>query len=163
MDKKFIVGSKAFFEGMEGFHSNDTNTLVLVDKPQGFEHYGQRSICGRSVYEWARKPKKDFIAYAKRDKASGLEYGKFIVPEFAEEIGLTIADLSDLYEFYKDKIDEKHSYQKTITEAYITNGAFSLTDEQRAEAYEVYKEARTEKGATDEADLLQRSVNKIFS
>lgn len=151
MDKNFIVGSKAFFEGMEGFHSIDTDILVLVDKPQGFEHYSQRSICGRNVYEWARKPKKDFIAYAKRAVASGLEYGKFIVPEFAEELGLTIADLIGLYNIFSKKIDAKYDYQRVITDAYIANKGFVLSDAQRAEAYESYKAAREkENNAEDE-------------
>lgn len=159
MDKQFIVGSKVFF----GESTNSEDILILEENPQGYKHYTQSVEGGKVIYKWAKKSKEEFLSYAKRDKAYALEFGKFIVPEFAEEIGLTIADLADLYEFYKGKIDDMHSYQKIIAEAYIANGAFSLTDEQRAEAYEAYKEARTEKGATDEADLLQRSVNKIFS
>lgn len=159
MDKRFIVGSKVFFG--ELIISEDI--LIIEDNPQGYKHYTQCAENGNVIYKWARKTKEDFLDYAKRERAYALEFGKFLVPEFAEELGLTIADLADLYEFYKGKIDEKHAYQKTITEAYITNGVFSLTDEQRNEAYKVYKEAREGKGVTDEADLLQRSVNKIFS
>lgn len=163
MTKEFIVGSNAFFGELEGFHSKDEDTLILTDEPNDFEHYRQRSMSGQCTFEWAKKPKADFITYAKRDKESALEFGKFLVSAFAEEIGLTIADLKDLYAFYEPKIDKPHEYQKTIAKAFFENDAFVLTDKQRAEAYEVYKSARTERGVTDEADLRERSAERANS
>lgn len=150
MDKQFTVGSKAFFSGMPDFQSKDTDRLILTDTPKGYNHYRQSSMSGRCNFEWARKPKADFIAYAKREKAHGLEFGKFLVPEFASELGLTIAEFGDLYDFYKAKIDEAHSYQKVIAEAYIANGKFTITEEQLNKAYEAYQKAHTKEEVTED-------------
>lgn len=142
MEKKITIGSSAFFNGMPDFRPKDTDTLVLTDNPKGFTNYRQSSMSGRCVMEWVVKPKADFIAYALREKASGLEFGKFIVPEVIEELGLTLDDLKTLYAHYEGRIDAKHEYQRIICKAYMDNGAFALTDAQRDEAYKSYQEAR---------------------
>ena len=144
MEKRFTIGSRAFFEGMPDFQSKDRDILVYTDTPNGFTNYRQSSMSGRCTIEWAAKPKADFIEYALRDKAEGLEFGKFLVPEFAEELGLTIDDLKRLYTHFEGRIDKKHGYQRAIYDAYVENGAFTLTDEQRTRAYEAYKAERPE-------------------
>lgn len=143
--KEFIVGSKVFFSNKEGFESNNNDILILDDNPQGYKHYTLGFIDGRSVFKWAKKSKEEFLTYAKRDTAYAMEFGKFLVPEFIKEIGLTIEDLTNLYAFYKDKIDSNHAYQKIIAEAYIENNSFTLTDAQLDAAYENYLEARKTK------------------
>lgn len=142
MEKKITIGSRAFFNGMPDFRPKDTDTLVLTDNPKGFTNYRQSSMSGRCVMEWVVKPKADFIAYALREKAGGLEFGKFIVPEVIEELGLTLDDLKTLYAHYKDRLDAQHDYQRIICKAYMDNGGFTLTDAQREEAYKSYQEAR---------------------
>ena len=144
MERRFTIGSRAFFEGMPDFQSKDRDILVYTDTPNGFTNYRQSSMSGRCTIEWAAKPKADFIEYALRDKAEGLEFGKFLVPEFAEELGLTIDDLKRLYTHFEGRIDKKHGYQRAIYDAYVENGAFTLTDEQRTRAYEAYKAERPE-------------------
>ena len=144
MEKRFTIGSRAFFEGMPDFQSKDRDILVYTDTPNGFTNYRQSSMSGRRTIEWAAKPKVDFIEYALRDKAEGLEFGKFLVPEFAEELGLTIDDLKRLYTHFEGRIDKKHGYQRAVYDAYVENGAFTLTDEQRTKAYELYKAERPE-------------------
>lgn len=142
MDRHIIIGSRAFFEGMPEFTSKDTNTLVWVADPKGFTNYRQTSISGQHIIEWRAMPKDDLLAHAMRDKANGLEFGKFIVTEFTELIGLTIDDLKRLRDYYVKKIDDKQRYQLSICDAYIANNAFTLTDEQREEAYAIYLQAR---------------------
>jgi hypothetical protein len=39
-------------------------------------------------------------------------------------------------------MDEKHSYEKIIYNAYLENGAFFITKKQLNEAYEEYKKYR---------------------
>ena len=39
-------------------------------------------------------------------------------------------------------LDDKHAYYKVIFNAYISNNAFYLTDEQRDAAFKLYQEAR---------------------
>ena len=144
MERRFMIGSRAFFEGMPDFQSKDRDILVYTDTPNGFTNYRQSSMSGRCTIEWAARPKADFLEYALRDKADGLEFGKFLVPEFAEEIGLSIDDLKKLYEHFEGRLDRKHGYQRAICEAYVDNGAFTLTDGQRVGAYEAYKAERPE-------------------
>lgn len=144
MDKKIIIGSRAFFDGMPEFTSKDTNTLVWTSNPKGFTNYRQTSISGQHIIEWRAMPKSELLAHATRDKANGLEFGKFIVPEFAELVGLTIDDLKRLRDYYANKINDKQRYQLAICDAYIVNNAFTLTDEQREEAYAIYVQARKE-------------------
>ena len=144
MDKKIIIGSRAFFEDMPEFTPKDTDTLVWVADPKGFTHYRQTSISGQHIIEWRAMPKSELLAYSMRDKANGLEFGKFIVPEFVELVGLTIDDLARLRAYYIEKIDDEHRYQLAICDAYIANNAFTLTDEQREKAYAIYSQARKE-------------------
>ena len=67
--------------------------------------------------------------------------GKFLVPEFCETIGFTVADLHKL-EVLITKLDDKHKYEEIIFNSYIENGDFTLTKEQRDLAYQSYKETR---------------------
>ena len=54
---------------------------------------------------------------------------------------LLIEDLK-LFEDSFKRIDDKHKYEKVIYDAYIENGDFVLTEEQRNKAYQLYKEKR---------------------
>ena len=68
--------------------------------------------------------------------AIGNSYGYY--PEYK---GITIDDLK-LFEQAFNNIDERHTYEKIIYDAYIENNAFVLTDEQREKAYKAYKTTR---------------------
>lgn len=74
-------------------------------------------------------------------KTFPMKVGKFLVPEFNKKINFTIDDLSRL-KWLIDKIDDKHSYEKIIYDAYIENQSFTLTEEQRLNAYNEYKAKR---------------------
>ena len=145
MDKRIIVGSRAFFEGMPDFAPKDTDVLVWVEKPNGFKDYRQTHVSGRCTIEWRAMSKAELLQHAKRDKACGLEFGKFLVPEFAEMVGLTIADLKEVEPYLEQKIDAKHEYQLLIYSAYVDNDAFTMTDEQSAKAYALYQDTRIKK------------------
>jgi hypothetical protein len=66
-----------------------------------------------------------------------MRIGRFLVPEFAAYLGVTIDDLKRLSGII-EKIDEKHLYEKVIYDAYLENGEFKLTEEQRVAAYKEY-------------------------
>lgn len=153
MEKQIIIGSRAFFEDMPDFAPKDTDTLVWVADPKGFTHYRQTAISGQHIIEWRAMPKDELLAHAMREKADGLEFGKFIVPEFADLVELTIDDLKRLRDHYADRIDANHRYQLVICEAYIANNAFMLTDEQREKTYAIYSQARKDdRKAQEERD-----------
>lgn len=70
-----------------------------------------------------------------------MQLGKFLAPEFCELIGLNLSHLTQLGPL-TNRLDPKHQYEKVIFDSYISNGAYTLTDAQRLQAYEVYKSSR---------------------
>ena len=84
--------------------------------------------------------KEDYIDWALQSQV-GMVVGKFLIPEFCEQIGFTIEDLPRLQPLI-DKLDKKHLYEKVIFDSYIENHAFELTIEQRDRAYSMYRESR---------------------
>lgn len=142
MDKWFLVGSTYFFHDMPGFCSKDIDRLVLVDNPIGFKNVRQISGQNACLFEWRRMSADEFIACA-LDSRLPMTVGKFLVPEFCREIGLTIDHLKKLASVF-EQLDDKHKYEQIIYKAYIDNNNFILTSEQKQEAYEVYKMYRKE-------------------
>ena len=67
--------------------------------------------------------------------------GKFLVPEFCNEIGFSIEDLPKLTPLI-EKLDKKHKYEEIIFNSYLQNGDFILSEEQREKAYFSYLESR---------------------
>lgn len=137
---KFTVGSNAFFSQYEDFTPNDNDVLMLVDEPKDFETQQQIRFKGNCIFKWKRMSAEDFIKYHKNMNL-GMTIGKFLVPDFANEIGLTIQQLKEL-EGLSNLLDERHSYEKVIFDSYIENNSFTLSEEQRLRAYNKYKAQR---------------------
>lgn len=138
---RFLVGSNVFFRGyFEDFVSKDVDTLVLERKPVGYENVRQFHFNNRCVFQWRRMSKDEFINLS-LERGLGMELGKFLVPEFARELEMDIDDLERLRPL-AEKLDEKHLYERVIYDAYIENCCWVLTDEQRTEAYRIYKECK---------------------
>lgn len=140
VDKEFLVGSQYFFKEYDDYVVHDLDKLCIL--LSGLQH--------NKTFVWKKKkedilfcPKMTKDKYIKTDLKSNqpIKVGKYLIPEFAEYIGLTIDDLSKVKPLI-DNLDEKHKYEKVIYDAYIENNAFKLTDKQRDEAYEEYKRAR---------------------
>ena len=140
---KFTVGSRAFFSGMDGYNPKDYDTLYLVDQGNGYKYIKQVSSAGSCQFFMVRNAKEVLIDYALNNSPS-MAINKFLVPGLVNELGITIDDLRQLQPMV-DKLDAKHRYLRTIYEAYLANGSFTLTDEQRADAFEVYRAARQDK------------------
>ena len=138
--KKFTVGSRAFFSGMPNFKPKDLDYLSFIDKGNGFKNSMQRTDGNCCHFLFVRKPKNEMI----NDALSGgpaMAIGKFLVPEIAKELQLTIQDLVKLQPLVL-RLEEKHAYEKVIYDAYLANGSFTLTDEQRTSAFASYLAAR---------------------
>lgn len=142
--KTIIVGSTYFFKDIEGFKSKDVDRVVLVEHPIGFKKVRQTTGSGSCLFEWRKMTADEFVEYT-LNKGPAMQLGKFLVPEFCEQIGFTIEHLKKL-EPLVEKLDEKHKYEKIIYEAYIKESSFKLTKDQLNKAYEVYQEARVIKG-----------------
>ena len=134
---RFLVGSTYFFKGKPEFESKDTDYVILVDSPRGFKYVRQISTGSRCTFEWKRMSANEFVEYALHNGDS-MQVGKFLVPEFIEEVEFTLNHLRKLKPLF-DRLDKKHLYEKVIYEAYLENGEFHLTDEQLETAYLEYK------------------------
>lgn len=139
-NKRFLIGSKAFFSGMEGFEPKDSDFLTLVKTGNGFSHFYQMTDGTCCHYIFIRKSKKEMIDYA-LNNGPAMQVGKFLVPAVATELKLTIQDLKKLKPLIT-KLDVEHIYEEAIYEAYIENNGFFLTDEQRQKAFGLYMAAR---------------------
>ncbi|WP_289182408.1 hypothetical protein [Alistipes sp. UBA6068] len=138
--KRMIVGSRAFFSGIDGFKSKDHDYLELVENPTTFKWRREQSLRGTCVFQFKKEPVARMVQRT-LDCGEALLVGKFLVPEVAQAIGATVADILPL-EPLLSKLDDRHQYVAVIFEAVKQNDSFELTDEQRAAAYEVYRQAR---------------------
>ena len=136
----FIIGSNYFFKDFEGFESKDTDVIIMVDNlPETILNFKDKEK-HQDVFLINNTSKKEILDNCLNSDLS-MKAGKFLIPEFNEYIGFTIDDLKLLKEKF-DNIDEKHKYEKVIYDAYIENNSFTLTDEQRKHAYDVYIESK---------------------
>ena len=141
--KKYVVGSRAFFSGMEGFRSKDKDYLVLEDNPIGYNWRREQSLRGICTFYYKRLPVEQLVQRCLNAR-DALQLGKFLVPEVAAELRMSVDDIRPL-ETLLPLLDEKHRYYEIIFRAYMTNGSFTLTEAQRLEAYKSYTESRERK------------------
>lgn len=143
MKQKILIGSRAFFGGIGGFKSENRNMLELHSNP-AFKLGSEQDTRKTRVYKYTREPAQVMIKRAV-ESGNALQAGKFLVPEVARAIGAQVQDLKPLEPLFA-QLPEKHKWQQDVYAAYMTNGDFRLTAEQRQAAYEVYRAARTEDG-----------------
>ena len=137
---KILMGSKYFFSCYPDFVSKDVDEIEVIETNE-FKH--KRHILGQNRCLFLLKRQASVDDYIKLDKKGqlGMVAGKYLIPEFCQEIGFTIDDLPKIKPMI-DRLDIKHHYEKIIYDSYIENGAFILTDEQRDKAYQSYKQSR---------------------
>ena len=137
---KILMGSQYFFSCYEDFNSKDVDEIEIIETN---EFKRSRQITGQGKCSFQLKKLEsvdDYINHALESNL-GMVIGKFLIPEFCEEIGMTINDLLKLQPLLR-KLDDKHKYEELIYNSYIKNNSFALTDYQREEAYKSYKESR---------------------
>lgn len=134
-----LMGSNYFFNQYDDFKIKDIDKIELVETT---EFKDKRIIRGQGKdYFYLRKKPKEQLIKDALNSESALVIGKFLIPEFNEQIGFGIEDLPKLQPLI-NKLDIKHKYEKIIYEAYLENHSFTLTQTQRDAAYASYKEAR---------------------
>ncbi|MCH5307646.1 MAG: hypothetical protein J1E37_06145 [Prevotella sp.] len=140
-DVTYEIGSQYFFSKFPDYKVNDYDYLVLTEKIHSQMRF--RDV-DKDIVIMPRKTKEEYLKPFidnKATKESSLYAGKFLMPEFAKDLGITIEDLKDIkHHIYET--DSRHQYQRVILDAYIENDDFTLTEEQLNEAYMVYKESR---------------------
>lgn len=139
--KTFNIGSSVFFKDFPDYKSHDVDKLCIMDTfPIKGTNVLNLKKDGEDVFFYKSLSKSEFIGDALNSNVP-MRVGKFLVPEFVKYLNLTIEDLKSLHSLIEN-IDEKHKYEQIIYDAYIENGDFYLTDEQRRKAYELYKKLR---------------------
>ena len=138
--KQINVGSSVFFKDMDGYKPKDNDVICIVDKFP-FKGIAMHTMIGDDdIFIYKDTTKEEYIKDL-FDSNYALKVGKFLVPSFAEHIGLTIEDLPRFKGIIK-QLDDKHKYEKIIYESYIENKSFTLNEEQLNKAYEEYKKYR---------------------
>lgn len=141
--KKYLVGSRAFFSGTEGFSPKDQDFLVLESAPLDYEWRREQHLRGVCTFFYKIEPPAQMVQRAV-DSKDALQLCKFLVPEVAAELRMSVDNIRPL-ETLLPLLDEKHRYYEIIFRAYMTNGSFTLTEAQRLEAYQSYTESRERK------------------
>lgn len=136
------MGSQYFFSCYEDFNSKDIDEIEIIETNE-FNNMRQLTGQGKCLFQLKKQNSaEEYIENALRSNL-GMVVGKFLIPEFCEEIGFGIENLPKLNPLI-DKLDDKHKYEAIIFDSYVNNGSFSLTNEQREMAYNSYKESRGE-------------------
>lgn len=136
----FPTGSEVFFKKMPKYKSHDKDKICVIDYP----------LFGEQTVEMNKDYVDSFFIYNYgKDKLIDIcikenvpmRAGKFLNPDFAKYLDLTIEDLVKLKPLFYN-MDDKHIYEKMIYDYYIQNNGFWLTDEQLEQAYKEYKSKR---------------------
>lgn len=137
---RILVGSTYFFSEYEDFMPKDIDEVEIIQTTK-FKNLRQITGKGRCLFQLREQAStEDYIQYALQSNL-GMEIGKFLVPEFCRAINFSFSDLYRLSSLIL-KLDPKHEYEKIIFDSYLKNGDFTLTKEQRDEAYSSYKKSR---------------------
>lgn len=140
MTKIILIGSAAIFKNIEGFVPNDYDILIWTDASKYCTKWRRVGLSGIDVLEMKSDMSKQEIIESQVTKtAPEMCFGLFLCAEFAELIGLTIDDLTNIYPFFCARFNKKHKYFDTVYNAYIANNGFTMTDEQLQEAYAIYR------------------------
>lgn len=138
-NKRIKIGSQVFFSGYPDYVSHDKDYVEFQDNPTFYQTFANVKGKGKDIFYYKKMTKQEFIEYElKHCIKTPMASGKFLSPELVEYMNITIDDLK-LFQSAFDNIDKRHTYEKVIYNAYIENNAFILTDEQRNEAYQLYK------------------------
>lgn len=138
--QKFLVGSRAFFSGIDGFRSKDTDVLILEDNPTDYQWRKESNMRGVCTFRY-KKESPAVMVDRTITAGDALLIGKFLIKDVADAIGATVQDILPL-EVLVSKLDEKHKYEDLIFNAIKENNSFILTQKQIANAYTNYCESR---------------------
>ena len=135
------MGSSYFFNKFEDYVQKDADELCIMDSfPFNGINVLNMKKDGKDVFFYRNMDKDAFIEDTISSKVP-MRVGKFLIKEFSEHLGMVPNDLKALDHMFEG-LDEKHTYEKIIYDAYLENGEFRLTDDQIDAAYREYKRMR---------------------
>ena len=134
---KILIGSSVFFKEYSDFNPHDIDYVLFEERPQLYKIFAHINTKSEDIFAYKQMSKDEFLQYElEHCKKAKMAVGKLLVPELVKYMNITI------FKFAIDEIQEKHSYEKIIYDAYIKNNDFILTQEQRDKAYQEYKKYR---------------------
>ena len=140
--KCFDIGSRVFFNNkFDDYIPKDYDMLYLFD--EWIINDTNVLNCKRDnndVFYFKNMSLDEFI-HDTLNCGTPMRVGKFLVPEFAKYLNMTISDLKKLQTMF-DRLDDKHKYERIIYKSYINNNSFTLTKKQLQEAYDEYRKYR---------------------
>ncbi len=140
--KQFIIGSNVFFaDYYDDYISHDIDELHIMDN-WSIKNTNVLNLKnnGKDIFYFKDMSKQEFINDTLTCNTP-MRVGKFLIPEFAQYLNMTIDDLKQLKPMI-DKLDDKHKYEQIIYNFYIENNDFILTEKQRDIVYDEYKKYR---------------------
>ena len=139
---KILIGSSVFFNEYNDFIPHDIDYVLFEEHPQLYKTFAYIKTKTEDIFAYKQMSKDEFLQYElEHCKKAKMAVGKLLVTELVKYMNITIDDLKK-FKFAIDEIQEKHSYEKIIYDAFIKNNDFILTQEQRDKAYQEYKKYR---------------------
>lgn len=143
---KIITGSAYFFSSMPGFSPKDKDYVSYQEHPVKFKLLRQITKPGMDLFIYNKDLTfEEHARYltARDSKVPPMSLCNYLNNDFIKMFfgSITIEQLKQLQPLV-DKMDWKHRYLVMIYNFYIENNSFTLTDEQRLEAYNRYKAER---------------------
>ena len=140
--KQFIIGSNVFFaDYYDDYISHDIDELHIMDN-WSIKNTNVLNLKNndKDIFYFKDMSKQEFINDTLTCNTP-MRVGKFLVPEFAQHLNMTIDDLKQLKPMI-DKLDDKHKYEQLIYDFYIENNDIILKEKQRDIVYDEYKKYR---------------------
>lgn len=136
----FLTGSIVFFKDMPNYNPHDIDRVCILDYPVFGDNVAEIRKDGVDSF-FIYNGGKDYLIDQCIKAKVPMSICKFLNPDFANHLEMTIDDLKKLKNL-SEKMDDKHLYLKMIFDFYIDNNGFYLTDEQREKAYQEYLSKR---------------------
>lgn len=140
--KEFLTGSRAFFDGMDGFEPHDTDILVLTGRGFGAQ-WAQSSIGETTRFIHHHTGDTDAFIASVEALNQPNAVCMLLDPQIAEHVGFT-AEMLERIRPMAERCEGRHLYLRKIYEYYVRNGSLTLNAQQRAYAFKVYKESRNQ-------------------
>jgi hypothetical protein len=146
---KITVGSKLFFSTMEGFKPSDLDFMEIKKESNSITKK-QYKLYDNDYITYYFKDKETLLNWHRRIRKEAIDATHLLVPQIAELFELTIEDVRSILDDAIPKLKPSWSYQQIIWNAYKSNNAFTLTQEQREAAYQEYLSKRPHQNVSHE-------------
>lgn len=134
MNKKILVGSAYFFEGMEGYKGKDKDFVIFEKNPSIYNFYFQQKRRDEDIFKWNIDNVFNY-----NHANNPMSVGKYLVPEVLKELGKEWDDVKSIVEAHLSNLEPRHKYLEVVYQSYEKNGKMKLLKKQREEAFEVYQ------------------------